>query len=124
MSENKWLFKIIIFVLIVGTYIIFAVTILNTWRKDKINNSPIVYITQTGEKYHRAYHYHRKNYPISLFIADEKGYVPCKVCHPPIPSIYDDKPKFYIYYWKTFSILISLSYWLTILYFYWKNSNK
>ena len=44
-----------------------------------------VYITKSGKKYHRANCQHaRKNaQPISLQEALEKGYEPCKRCHPP-----------------------------------------
>jgi len=124
MNKNTWLLRIIIFVIILGTYLVFSITQVNNWRKRNIESSPKVYITKTGEKYHRAYHYRGRNIEISLFEANEKGYDPCMVCLPPIAPEYDNKPKFYIYNWRTFSILISILYWLPILYFYWKNSNK
>jgi hypothetical protein len=44
-----------------------------------------VYITRTGEKYHRAgcQHLRRSSIPITLTDAIKRGYAPCKVCRPP-----------------------------------------
>jgi hypothetical protein len=43
-----------------------------------------VYITRTGEKYHRrsCQHLARSKYPVSLKDAKQRGYAPCKVCRP------------------------------------------
>jgi len=47
-----------------------------------------VYITRTGEKYHRANcrYLSKSKIPISLAEAKRRGYTPCKVCKPPISS--------------------------------------
>jgi hypothetical protein len=46
--------------------------------------SATVYITRTGERYHRgSCHYlSRSKYPVSLKDAKQRGYTPCKVCRP------------------------------------------
>lgn len=43
-----------------------------------------VYVTRTGEKYHRGscHHLSRSKYPVSLRDAKRRGYTPCKVCRP------------------------------------------
>jgi len=43
-----------------------------------------VYITRTGERYHRGscHHLARSKYPVSLRDAKRQGYTPCKVCRP------------------------------------------
>lgn len=43
-----------------------------------------VYITRTGERYHRGncQHLSRSKYPVSLKDAKARGYTPCKVCRP------------------------------------------
>jgi|APSaa5957512622_1039677.scaffolds.fasta_scaffold60178_2 hypothetical protein len=45
----------------------------------------VVYITRTGEKYHRlgCHHLSRSKIPISLKDAKKNRYTPCKVCCPP-----------------------------------------
>ena len=53
------------------------------WEKECIKASPTVYVTATGAKYHRAYHYSGRNYPMDLFTAI-RHYDPCLVCNPPI----------------------------------------
>ncbi len=49
------------------------------------DDDPTVYITKTGEKYHRATCRYLKEskIPISLSEAKNQGYEPCKVCKPP-----------------------------------------
>jgi hypothetical protein len=44
-----------------------------------------VYVTRTGERYHRAscQHLRRSSIPMSLSEAKRAGYTPCKVCRPP-----------------------------------------
>lgn len=44
-----------------------------------------VYITNTGEKYHRGTcrYLRQSKIPISLSNAKGRGYTPCKVCRPP-----------------------------------------
>lgn len=43
-----------------------------------------VYITRTGKKYHRAgcRSLSRSMIPVSRREAQERGFLPCKVCHP------------------------------------------
>ncbi len=54
---------------------------------SSVQNNPaqsLVYITETGEKYHRrnCRYLFRSKLKISLEEAVEKGYVPCSVCMP------------------------------------------
>jgi hypothetical protein len=44
-----------------------------------------VYVTRTGQKYHRAgcQYLSRSMIPMTLADAQAEGYEPCKVCHPP-----------------------------------------
>lgn len=90
---------------------------LEEWRQFNIKNSPTVYVTRTGEKYHNAYHYHNRNSALSLFEAYEEGYSPCHVCRPPSAPTYSgkpDKPPFYFYNWFIISVLFSALYWTLI----------
>lgn len=50
-----------------------------------IPTDTIVYITDTGEKYHRGtcYHLRKSKKPLSLPEAKRLGYTGCKVCVPP-----------------------------------------
>lgn len=64
-------------------------SLLSKWRSGKVNkpvstknNSQIVYVTNTGSKYHRAgcgYLWNSSN-PISLSTAKSRGYSPCSRC--------------------------------------------
>lgn len=49
-------------------------------------NDPIVYVTQTGHKYHRAHcrYLSHSERPIHLSEAVREGYTPCKICQPPV----------------------------------------
>lgn len=48
------------------------------------NNDPIVYVTQSGSKYHRDGCRHLKNSKIEKKLSEAKGsYSPCGVCNPP-----------------------------------------
>lgn len=106
---------LLLYILIISTYLGISISTIDHWRQNNIANSPIVYITRTGEKYHRAYHYYGRNSAISLFEADEKEYNPCGVCHPPFAPVYPDKPGFYFYNWFLMSVGISIVYWTFIL---------
>lgn len=53
------------------------------YRQQRIAASPKVYLTRTGAKYHRAYHYATRNYETSLYEATERHYDACAVCRPP-----------------------------------------
>ena len=113
MKINKRLqWGLILYVLIIGTYIGIATTSIHQWRHTCIEKSPIVYITSTGKKYHRVYHYHGRNFPISLFEASERNFTPCMTCHPPNVPEFPNKPKFYLYNWVLVSIGFSIMYWL------------
>lgn len=109
---KKLLAGLIIYVLTLGIYLTVAITAVHQWRQSNIDNSPIVYITSTGEKYHKGYHYHGRNFSISLFEADEKGYVACRVCKPAIAPRYAGKPEFYFYHWIITTIFFSFAYWI------------
>jgi len=52
---------------------------------DKNLQTQIVYITETGHKYHRENCRYLKSskIPIELYKAKEEGYTPCLVCKPP-----------------------------------------
>jgi len=111
-THRRQLRGLIIYILILGTYLAFAITTVHQWRQNNIDKSTTVYKTSTGAKYHNGYHYHGRNYAISLFEADEQRYAPCRVCHPPIAPTYLGKPGFYFYNWFIVSIIFSLVYWL------------
>lgn len=93
---------------------------LKDWRKNNIENSPTVYKTSSGEKYHQSYHYRNRNHPISLFLAKEQGLTPCAVCNPPsmidFPSM-PEKPPFYFRYSFIFSILFTLIFYILFIKF-------
>jgi len=48
-------------------------------------NEVTVYITDTGERYHVAScrYLRYSKHPVSLRVAKNRGYTPCKVCQPP-----------------------------------------
>jgi len=61
-------------------------SISQTVNNDKEDNkSTIVYITKTGEKYHRSgcRYLSRSKIAIELGDAKSQGYAPCSVCDPP-----------------------------------------
>jgi outer membrane protein assembly factor BamE (lipoprotein component of BamABCDE complex) len=96
-------------------------------RSDKLRNiSPIVYLTSTGYKYHRGYHYRNKNFEVNLFDAQEI-YEACSVCNPPYFD-YPDKPiKPKIpksIFDNTFSLFISLSLFYIFLRFVLSSDDK
>jgi len=117
--NRKLRWGLIIYVLIIGTYIGIAAPTTQQWRHNCIEKSPVVYFTSSGKKYHRAYHYDGRNYPISLFEASEKNYTRCRICNPPNVPKYKGKPKFYLYNWVLVSFGISITYW-----FVFKQLNK
>jgi methylphosphotriester-DNA--protein-cysteine methyltransferase len=53
----------------------------------------VVYITKTGEKYHREYcsSLKKSKIDISLGEAVRKGYDPCKQCKPPILDLDEEE---------------------------------
>ena len=53
-----------------------------TYKKDKDDCSPVVYVTQYGECYHTPTCYHTKNAYMKLTVkqAWDRGYLPCKKC--------------------------------------------
>jgi competence protein ComEC len=57
-----------------------AITSIDLLKKD-----PTVYITKTGEKYHRSgcRYLKKSKIAIKLSKAKKRGYKPCKVCKPP-----------------------------------------
>ncbi|MEY7999430.1 thermonuclease family protein [Clostridium sp. Mt-5] len=54
-------------------------------QSSTTNQSETVYVTKTGEKYHRAgcKYLARSQIPISLGDAKSQGYTPCSICNPP-----------------------------------------
>ena len=55
---------------------------------------PLVYITETGRKYHRenCRYLERSKIPILLSTAVSIGYEPCRYCNPPVPPSGTDPP--------------------------------
>lgn len=105
----------LIWLIIITIFLFYSIPQKNNWRNEKINSSSTVCKTRTGAKYHRCYHYSTRNYPLSLFEADEKGYSPCNVCKPPIAPDYSkdpDKPTYLIDNWFFSCILITILFWL------------
>ncbi len=53
-------------------------------QKETDDQQITVYVTNTGEKYHRGscQHLRRSKTPISLSVAKAQGYEACKVCRP------------------------------------------
>lgn len=116
--DNK---KLLIYTIIIVPYLLISLLnyidykiVHDAWRESQIRNSPTVCITSTGEKYHRCYHYSRRNYQKSLFEAVEDGYTPCRVCNPAIMS-FNNEPKqtrIYFKYWWIILIIFSSFYWM------------
>jgi hypothetical protein len=121
LKDKKFLTGTIIFIAILGTYLGFSITqnvqwnnAVEQWKQYNIQHSPTVCVTTSGERYHNCYHYRKRNFSMSLFEANEKGYTPCGTCHPPIAPTYSgkpDKPAFYLYHCTIASILFSAAYW-------------
>ena len=95
--SNKILHEIIEYIIVTFHVIVrlafYAVVIWAVWQfvivedcQGPVNDDDaIVYITETGSKYHRAgCRYLRKSsHPMSLEEAIDSGYEPCSVCNPP-----------------------------------------
>lgn len=63
------------------------------WRKNGIATSPIVCETSSGNRYHRCYHYKKRNSSLSLFEAViDKKLTPCGTCNPPKKN-FGNRPK-------------------------------
>lgn len=58
---------------------------INDVSQNNSQNDPIVYITKTGSKYHKAgcRYLSQSSIPIKLSDAIAQGYTPCSVCNPP-----------------------------------------
>ena len=58
---------------------------INDVSQNNSQDDPIVYITKTGSKYHRAgcRYLSQSCIPIKLSDAIAQGYTPCSVCNPP-----------------------------------------
>ena len=64
--------------------LIFFSAILPVFAENVDNGDTIVYVTETGDKYHRSTcGYLRSKYEITLREAVERGYAPCSRCNPP-----------------------------------------
>lgn len=58
---------------------------MDTLRRQSLQNDT-VYVTRTGDKYHRRNCFHLKSCDsLSLAEALDSGYIPCKFCDPPAP---------------------------------------
>jgi len=55
---------------------------------EKQNLEQIVYVTETGRKYHRAgcRSLGKSHIPITLKDAIARGFTPCRICNPPLPK--------------------------------------
>lgn len=53
-----------------------------TYKKDKDDHSPVVYITKTGKRYHTPTCHHTKNAYMKLTVkqAWDRDYAPCYFC--------------------------------------------
>jgi hypothetical protein len=121
---------LIIYFGIIGTFLFVSINQnlewenkVDQWRETNIRNSPTVYITKTGEKYHKRYHYYGRSHSISLIEAKEKGYLPCGTCKPPIlvkNSVKPIAPVYYFQHWIIMSIIFSFFY----LFIYEQIKNK
>lgn len=114
-ANRKLLWALLIYILVISSYVAISTSTIQDWRQTNIVHSPKVYITSNGEKYHREYHYYGRTSSITLFEAGEKGYNPCRVCSPPLVPAYPGKPKFYFYNWFLMSAGISLIYWTVLI---------
>ncbi len=120
LNHKKKIIGSIIYFGIIGAYLFVSINYeikwgnnVDQWRQTNIRNSPIVYITKTGERYHNHYHYINRNRSISLFEADKKGLTPCGTCDPPIAKKFPAKPiapEFYFRHWILMSIIFSYVY--------------
>ena len=81
-------------------------------RQELIGQSGTVYVTPSGEKYHRAYHYHGRDSPVSLYEATEQGYEPCLVCRPPAQVALLNPPNWFLHHWLLVGFGFSIVYWL------------
>ena len=114
-DKKKLQLGLVLYILIIGIYIGIATTSINKWEKDCIDNYPTVYITKTGVKYHKQYHYSDRNSSIPIFKASEKNYTPCGTCKPIELPDFPDKPSFYLYYWGRMLIGFSFLYWILFI---------
>jgi micrococcal nuclease len=68
--------------IVVSVFLLLAVAV------SVFAQNPTVYITKTGAKYHTGTcrYLSKSKIPISLSDAAARGYTPCSVCRPPVPS--------------------------------------
>jgi hypothetical protein len=77
------LIAVLLYVGATVAYGVWAQSKVNAWsveRSVRIAASRVVYVTPTGEKYHRRSHYAQQNHAISLYEAKEQGLEPCRIC--------------------------------------------
>jgi len=72
-----------VFIILLAAYFVTAASCNYIIERNIIRNSPIVYVTRTGQRYHNDYHYSDRNRALSLYEANDDGYTACKVCSPP-----------------------------------------
>jgi hypothetical protein len=55
-----------------------------TFAAQRDESRATVYVTRTGERYHRGscHHLRRSKFAVSISEAKRQGYTPCKVCRP------------------------------------------
>ena|ERR1051326_3953993 len=86
-SRKFILIAAVVYLAAVGSFSALALNAAKT-RREAIQNSPTVYITRTGKKYHTEDHYGQpRSRPISLYEAVEQGYEACLVCEPPTMQV-------------------------------------
>ena len=84
----------------------------NKWYLGALADSPIVYITSSGHKYHKSAHYSNRTTPIKMLIAYNEGYENCKVCKPGYyePSREPVPPSGVVMQWKWILLFTSAIY--------------
>jgi hypothetical protein len=86
-SQKVIIIASVIYLTAVGSLSALAINAAKT-RREAIQNSPTVYITRIGKKYHTEEHYGQpRSRPISLYEAVEQGYEACLVCEPPTMQV-------------------------------------
>jgi len=86
---RKQVLQIATVVVIIACLLVFLASCSAPAAKDPVSPSKpdqvTVYVTRTGEKYHRAgcRYLSRSMIPMTLETAKARGYTPCSVCRPP-----------------------------------------
>ena len=83
-------------------------------RASRIAASDKVYITSSGSKYHRPYHYRDRSEEISLYEATEADYQACKTCTPARAVELVSRPAWYLSHYQGIAIAVSAAYIFTV----------